>query len=120
MKPRTLGVVILALLAAVIIDAVDVHATEVQATLMVLLPATFLLGLLHPRRAWLWALIIGLSIPLTYLLAGPLGIVTAEPPSPPYTGLIVLVPAFIGTYAGVLAAAAIHTLWTTPPPAAGR
>ncbi len=104
MKRQTLFVLLLSLIFALLINLIDQRATEVQATLMVLLPLCFLLGLLHPRRAWLWALIIGLSLPFTALLSLATGwFPLQEIPTPPYAALIALIPAFIGVYAGVLA-----------------
>jgi len=49
-----------------------------------------LLGVLEPKRAWLWALCVGIWIPL-------LGILSTHN----YTSLLALIIAFIGAYLGV-------------------
>ena len=75
--------------------AVDLHNDEVQATLLVLLTAGFTLGAIWPARAWRWALVLGLSIPVgDHLLA--------QRPGPINWGTVVaVVPALIGTYIGL-------------------
>jgi len=102
---------------AVWLGYIDQRTTEVQGTLLFLLPFGFVLGALRPRHAWRWALVLGLSIPVAGVIARFLGIepvglvharaVTGRPLPFTYrqalTGLIALVPAFIAVYAGVAA-----------------
>lgn len=113
MRNRTLIVVGLALIGAVVVGTIDSHASEVQATLMIMLPITFALGFIEPKRAWLWALIIGLSVPLSYLWLLVTGQHYSTPPSNGFTTLIALAPAFIGTYCGVILRK-IFSVATTP------
>lgn len=117
MDRKTKWLLAVALAMAVWLGYIDQKTSEVQGTLLFLLPFGFLLGFLKPERAWRWALILGLSIPIAGAIAFALGIepaglvhareVTGQPL--PYTlrdvpeGLIALVPAFIATYAGVAA-----------------
>lgn len=61
-------------------------------TALALLVASGLLGMLSPRRPWLWALLVGAWIPLA-------GIFFRHDP----TMLIVLIFPFAGAYAGMLA-----------------
>jgi hypothetical protein len=102
MRNKTLLMIGLALLGSLVVGTIDSHASEVQATLMVMLPITFALGFIQPKRAWLWALIIGLSVPFGYLWLLATGQHYNAPPSNGFTTLIALVPAFIGTYCGVI------------------
>jgi hypothetical protein len=81
------------------IGYVDYTATEVQATLMVLLPIAFCFGLAAPRRAWRWALVLGLAIPLVHILGHAFNI------RPPYhdmviASLLALIPSFLAAYSG--------------------
>jgi hypothetical protein len=88
---------------------VDFNNDEVQAAVLVILVVTFLLGMILPRRAWLWAILVALCLPGVYLFAHRLGYQPVSPPSPGwYASLIALIPAFIGVYAGALARLAIN------------
>ncbi len=101
MRNRTALMMGLALIGALFIGYIDSRASEVLATLMIMLPIAFALGFIEPRRAWLWALIIGLSVPVTYLFVLSTGQRYADPPSG-YMTLIALLPAFVASYAGVV------------------
>ena len=82
---------------------IDFNQTEVQSTVLLLVVFGAVLGFAQPRLAWRWAIILGLCIPLGYLIFSALGYKPAELPQPgPYAGLIALIPTFIGTYGGVL------------------
>lgn len=95
---------VLALAGGIFAWWVDSRNDEPQAAVLVILMATFLTGLLVPRRAWLWALITGLCLPVGYLLARGMGYQPATPIEPGwYASILALIPAFIGGYAGALA-----------------
>jgi hypothetical protein len=95
---------ILALAGGIFAWWVDSRNDEPQAAVLVILMVTFVLGFLVPLRAWLWAVITGLCLPLGYLLARAAGYLPAALPEPGwYASIIALIPAFIGAYAGALA-----------------
>jgi hypothetical protein len=82
---------------------VDFNNDEPQAAVLVILVVTFLTGLIFPRKAWMWAIIVALCLPGVYLLARGLGYQPVSPPSPGwYASLLALIPAFIGAYSGAL------------------
>lgn len=91
-----------ALICGAIISFIDSRSDAVQAAALLILATTFIFGLLHARRAWAYALIIGLSIvameTLTTLTGWPAHI--GPQPTFAYSGLIALLPAFIGAYSG--------------------
>lgn len=92
-----------ALVGAFIAGAVDFNNNEPQAALIVIVIFAGLLGFIQPRKAWLWAIIIGLGIPVVYLIATALGYHSKGAPEPGwYASLIALIPAFISAYCGVL------------------
>jgi len=94
---------ILALCGGIFAGWVDFNNDEPQAAVLVILVATILLGLILPKKAWLWAIIVALCVPGVYLFARSLGYQPVSPPSPAwYASLLALIPAFIGAYAGVL------------------
>ncbi len=102
MRNKTTIVLLLALLGGLFVGYIDSHASEVQATLMVMLPITFVLGFIEPKRAALWALIVGLSVPVSYLWLLATGQHYTAPPPNGFTTLIALVPAFVGTFSGAI------------------
>jgi cyanate permease len=95
--------VIVALLGGFVAGAVDFNNNEPQAAVLVIVVFAGVLGFTEPRRAWRWALIVGLGVPIVYLIATVLGYSAKSVPEPGwYASLIALIPAFISTYCGVL------------------
>ena len=79
----------------------DLHNDEVQAAVLVLLVATFLPALVHPKGGWIIALLAGSCVPIAHLWARATGFALPYPSALPGT-LLAFVPAFLGAYAGVL------------------
>jgi len=80
---------------------VDRHnADEVYPTLMVVLVGSFILGVARPRRAWRWALILGLGVPFF----GPLHGLPARLASPGNWAIlaVLLIPGLLGAYSGAV------------------
>src|SRR5512135_3027631 len=93
----------LAVIGAFLAGAVDFNNDEPQAAVIVIIAFAGLLGFIQPRKAWRWALIIGLGVPIVYLIATALGYHAKSVGEPGwYASLIALIPAFISTYCGVL------------------
>jgi glycopeptide antibiotics resistance protein len=110
---RTLALIcfILALVGGLYAGWIDFNNDEPQAAVLLILPLTFLLGLIQPRNAWLWAIIVACCLPGVYLLATTLGYQPASPPSPGwYASFLALIPAFLGVYLGVLARLLVNAL----------
>jgi hypothetical protein len=62
----------------------------------------FLLSLTYPVKAWAWALLIGVFVPLVNLFAYQLGVFNPRRFSQPvYFSYLAFLPAFIGAYAAV-------------------
>jgi hypothetical protein len=100
----------IALIGAAMAGAVDFNNDEPQAAVIVIIAFAGLLGFIQPRKAWRWALIVGLGVPIVYLIATALGYQSRSVPEPGwYASLIALIPAFISTYCGVLLRRAIST-----------
>ena len=100
----------IALTGAAIAGAVDFNNDEPQAAVIVIIVFAGLLGLIQPRQAWRWALIVGLGVPIVYLIATELGHQSKSVPEPAwYASLIALIPAFFSAYCGVLLRKAIST-----------
>ena len=94
---------ITALIGALMAGLTDFRNDEPQATVIVIAVFAGLLGFIRPRMAWRWALIVGLGVPIVYLLAIALGYQARSAPEPGwYASLIALIPAFVSAYGGVL------------------
>ncbi len=72
----------------------------IVASLIVLI--TFTLGSLSPRRAWQWALLIGLSVPLANLFSGLETAPVAGIPGPVVVAAFLVATGLAGSYAGTL------------------
>jgi hypothetical protein len=95
----------LALLAGCFIATVELHATEVTATLGLLIVLGLLLGFASPRRFWLWALVIGGSVPAAYVSAAIFHITPRELPQP--EGIVTNVGVGVFTVSAAMIATAI-------------
>ncbi len=105
----------LALVGAALAGWVDFNNDEPQAAVLVILFFTITLGLVQPAKAWLWAIIIALGLPVVYLAARALGSQPVSPPSPVwYASLLALIPAFFGAYLGVLARLMMNKSFVKP------
>ena len=81
----------------------DLHATEVSVTIVALLVAGALLGLLQPAAAWRWAILLALGLPVMETVGRALRVRTPEPIQlDPRIALVALAFALVGCYAGVL------------------
>lgn len=100
----------MAVLGGFIAGAVDFRNDEPQAAVLVIAVFAGLLGFIQPRKAWRWAILVGLGVPIVYLIATALGYHAKSVGEPGwYASLIALIPAFISTYCGVLLRKAISS-----------
>ena len=98
---RNLLPIVLAVAIGAVAVSVDLHNSEVQSAALILVVGGFLLGTIWPGGAWRWALILGLSICIGDNLAPRLHLIARDVEPLNWGALVALVPAFIGTYAGV-------------------
>lgn len=105
MSKRGLLFIGLALVLSVLIGYVNLNASEAQAPMFCLLFFGGLIGFLQPKAAWRWGVLLGLSIPLSYVIGLVLRYPIVDPPHDPLSPLgtvILVIPATIAAYAGVL------------------
>ncbi len=93
----------LAVLFGMIISYIDLNNDEVQSSVMLLLIFSFILGYNDPPRAWLYSILLALSIITGHFFSDFIGYVPKQPPpSNIFWALLSFIPAFAGGYAGVL------------------
>lgn len=101
-------------LAAVLglgIGWLDVHTTEVIVTIVALVGAGIVLGLMRPPAAWRWGVLIAAGLLVMTVAVKLAGLQTAEPVTlDPRVTLVTLVFALGGSYAGALLRRAAQAL----------
>lgn len=73
--------------------------SDVQLTFLLLLVFGFFAGYAKPKDAWVWALLLGVWVPLAEFTALAIGLKLSYRPDI-LASCIALVPAFIGAYGG--------------------
>jgi hypothetical protein len=87
---------LVALLLASLAGSLQGRHDADDTVLTVLLAGSFLCGIIHPKGAWWWALLIGLGLPGGRILMHLTGFTHATDAELP----LVFVPTFVGAYAG--------------------
>jgi hypothetical protein len=88
--------------AAAFLMRVELRTDDAGVVAFLVLAITFVLGVIHPRYAWQWALLVGPCVPAAHLFFG------RTPGSPRDTGGVLLLLAFVvglglaGAYLGTL------------------
>lgn len=88
----------IAVVLGVIAGVVDLIAVSAQVAATLIVVLSFLLSLTYPRKAWLWAILMAMFVPLANTLAVELGYGHLRRPESIYLAYMVFVPAFIGAY----------------------
>ncbi len=88
----------IAVVFGVIAGVVDLIAVSAQVAATLILVLSFLLSLTYPRKAWLWAILTAMFVPLANTLAVEFGYGHLRRPESIYLTYMVFVPAFIGAY----------------------
>ncbi|MCZ6915901.1 MAG: hypothetical protein O7I93_03905 [Gemmatimonadetes bacterium] len=96
------SVVIVALVLGGVSGIVDLLARSAQIAPILIVIFSFLLSLTYPRKAWLWALLVGMGVPLANTLALELGYGDVRRPESIYLTYLAFVPALIGAYSAAM------------------
>ncbi|HEV2493582.1 MAG TPA: hypothetical protein VG204_10995 [Terriglobia bacterium] len=95
----------------------DSRSDDVFVTLGLLLGFSFLLGLVGPRRAWLWAPLVAIWVPVLDSVLPRLGLAPRRPGESftflsalAVTGLVMAV-CFAGAYLGALLGWSVRHMW---------
>lgn len=95
----TLG---LAILFGGLLGYIDVYSQEVQLPMFCLLLFSFTLGVVQPKAAWRWGVLMGLSLPAAYFVAFALNLRAVDAPRYPITLVVLVIPALVAAYGGAL------------------
>lgn len=105
---------VVAVAGGIFIGYADSHSDDAGITLLALLVLTFMLGFVGPRRAWRWALLAGIWVPLLDWILPPAELAPRDP-GLPRTALsflaltaVVMAGCFAAAYAGALVARAVR------------
>ena len=90
---------LLTMFLGVIIGLSDLRS-DIQLTALLLLAFGFFAGYAKPQYAWVWALLLGIWVPLAEFTALAIGLKLSYRPDI-LASAIALVPAFVGAYGGV-------------------
>jgi ABC-type multidrug transport system permease subunit len=104
-----LPIYFLAALSGITAGCVDIAVNDLLFTALLVLMACMLLGVLRPRWPWRWAVVVGMSIPLTELAAYL--ILTVKPTQAQvYGSFLTLLPGIAGAYGGAVVRGVINNL----------
>lgn len=104
MSPQSRFALIFALTFSVLTGYINITATEVLVPMFCLLLFSFVAGLIQPKGAWRWAVIIGLSITLSTFIGLAINFNFPDaPPRYPITLVVLVLPALVAAYIGSLA-----------------
>ncbi len=109
---------LLALLLSVATGYLNTHTDEVLVVLPWVLLATSVFGVAAPRGVWHGALLIGLAVPASQIVAVLLHLHVPYPNTPRDIGdsCVTLIPALIGVAAGAALRWSVRHSVTMPPP----
>lgn len=105
-------ILVCAICLSALVGWLDYHADEVQGTVLVLIVITGALSFAAPARAWIIALIMGLSVAGAYVVGKLIGVRPVYPMPVPLSSLVALIPAAIGAAAGASVRLAIRSRLT--------
>ena len=90
---------LLTMFLGVIIGLIDLTSAEPQLPALLLLAIGFFAGYAKPKYAWVWALLLGIWVPLAEFTTLAIGMKLTDRPDI-LASSIALVPAFVGAYGG--------------------
>jgi hypothetical protein len=101
-NPRDLSIYLLGAFLGFCAGALQVKIGDLLFTALVVLASTMLLGVLRPKQAWRWSLLVGIGVPIVTLLAY---LFLTEKPyrAQIYESALAFLPGIAGAYSGAVA-----------------
>ncbi len=89
---------ITAVVLAALTAAADLLINDISISLIIVLAVAMLLGAIWRERAWRWAIVTGLAIPVPHLVRDTL--IRHDPLAPSLALVASFIPSFVGAYMG--------------------
>ena len=104
-RPDT-GFYVFAAFAGVFAGWIDIKVGDLLFTALLVLAPCMMLGLMRPQRAWRWAVVVGICVPVVELLGY---VVLAQKPyrAQIYESFLAFLPGIVGLYGGAMLKQAI-------------
>lgn len=100
---------VLAVALGVFAGWLEVQVQDLLFTALLVLAPCILLGAARPSKAWRWAVLVGIFIPLADLMA--FFVMTQKPSRAQiYESLLVFLPAFVGSYGGAFMRGVVNNI----------
>ncbi len=99
---------LLSVATGMLVGLTGLRAEEMQGPGGVLFAAAFFLAAWHPEGAWRRGLMLGLSVPLAEIVSHLTGQALPYSVENPYATLLAIIPAMLGTMAGMAVARLRH------------
>ena len=110
LEKSSIAISLAAVVCGGLIAKMDLQANEVQPTLLSLIICGSVLGLLKPRGAWRWALIMSAVIPAVDVIVFALSTGDAGSGHPYLSRLMILLPALAASLTGAYAAVFLRVI----------
>ena len=99
-RPDT-GFYVFAAFAGVFAGWIDIKVGDLLFTALLVLAPCMMLGLMRPQRAWRWAVVVGICVPVVELIGY---LLLAQKPyrAQIYESFLAFLPGIVGSYGGAM------------------
>ena len=107
-RPDT-GFYVFAAFAGVFAGWIDIRVGDLLFTALLVLAPCMMLGLMRPQRAWRWAVVVGICVPVVELL-GYLVLTQKPYRAQIYESFLAFLPGIVGSYGGAMLKQAVENI----------
>ncbi len=107
-RPDT-GFYVFAVFAGVFAGWIDIKVGDLLFTALLVLAPCMMLGLMRPHRAWRWAVVVGICVPVVELL-GYLALTQRPYRAQIYESFLAFLPGMVGSYGGAMLKQAVGNI----------
>jgi hypothetical protein len=107
-RPDT-GFYVFAAFAGVFAGWIDIKVGDLLFTALLVLAPCMMLGLMRPQRAWRWAVVVGICVPVVELL-GYLALAQKPYRAQIYESFLAFLPGIVGSYGGAMLKQAVANI----------
>jgi len=103
------GFYVFAVFAGVFAGWIDIKVGDLLFTALLVLAPCMMLGLMRPHRAWRWAVVVGICVPVVELL-GYLVLTQRPYRAQIYESFLAFLPGMVGSYGGAMLKQAVANI----------